>query len=73
MSKIPNAIFENTLNIAGINLHCYVLDDGSRIIDMDGVNQLLGFIENGGEITMEESMKLAEFKNGKTVMEKCDE
>lgn len=70
--NLPNAIFEDSFTIAGIEIKAYVLDDGRRILDMDGVNKLLAWIEGGGEITQADAMELAQAKDGRIVMERKD-
>jgi hypothetical protein len=34
MSKLPKAIWEGEFNIGGVTLHCSVLDNGQRVIDL---------------------------------------
>lgn len=70
-TNLPNAIFERSFTICGIEIKTYVLDDGRRILDMDGTNKLLDWImRNPDEITEEDAKTLLEIKNGRTVMEK---
>jgi hypothetical protein len=69
-ATIPNATYEGSVDIAGIILHCYLLDDGKRIIDMEGVNQLLQAFAEGLELSDEDALKLASVKDGRTVMER---
>lgn len=70
MNAIPNATYEGSVDIAGITLHCYLLDDGRRIIDMEGVNQLLRAFAEGLELSDEDAQKLVAVKDGRTVMER---
>jgi hypothetical protein len=65
---LPNAKYEGSVTIAGITLKTYVLDDGRAIIDCDGVNKLLAYIEAGGELSMEAAVNLIDVKAGRTVM-----
>lgn len=69
---IPNATHESSINIAGIEMKCHQLDDGRRIIDVEGVNNFFEALANGLEITESDALALAEFKQGKTVMERID-
>lgn len=68
--NLPNAIFEDSFTVAGIEIKAYVLDDGRRILDMDGVNKLFAWMESGGEITEADAMELAQAKQGRTVMQR---
>lgn len=67
---IPNPTYDGSVEIAGITLKCYTLDDGRRIIDMEGVKRLLKWIHASGELSLEDSHKLIEVKEGRTVMER---
>ena len=70
--NLPNAIYEGSVNIAGIEIKTYVLDDGRRIIDMEGANKLLDWLAGGNELTPEDATKLVLVKNDRTVMERKD-
>jgi hypothetical protein len=39
---IPYATHEGELDIMGIKLKCYQLNDGRRVFDADAVNELFG-------------------------------
>lgn len=62
--------YDGSVTIGGIDLHCYTLGNGMRIIDMDGVNQLLAKLEIGLELSRQEMINLVELKRDRTVCEK---
>jgi len=52
MTKIPEAVWSGTFNVMGVDVKCYVLDDGRRIIDSNDAAKLFGddvvvFDDNG--------------------------
>lgn len=40
MDQIPKTISETTMEILGVELRVYVLDDGRRIINADDIHKL---------------------------------
>ncbi len=66
----PNATYDGSLTIAGIELHCYTLDDGRRILDMEGVNKLLEWLAGGNELSPDDAASLVAIKEGRSVMER---
>lgn len=66
----PNATYEGSVEIAGITLELYQLDDGRRVIDMEGVNKLIAAWEAGLDMSDDDAMLLLAVKEGRTVMEK---
>lgn len=42
--KIPEALFEETMDIAGIEVRVYVLDDERRVVHAEDVEKLFAFI-----------------------------
>lgn len=70
--SLPNAKYESSYNIAGIEIKAYVLDDGRRILDMDGVNRLLAFIAGGNDLTGEDELALLDAKDGRSVMQRIN-
>lgn len=44
---IPKSVSEGTITISGITLKTYVLEDGTRLIDVDDLHLLLAEWERG--------------------------
>lgn len=44
--SIPRAIWEGTFKLFGVELRCYVLDDGARIINAEDVAKLFEQMES---------------------------
>jgi len=61
MKEIPEATWEGKINIAGVNIRCYVLDNGMRIFNADDIEK---FFNSKIEPTQEECLKLAAFSRG---------
>lgn len=68
--EAKNATHQGSVVIAGVKLELYQLDDGRRIIDMDGVNKLLAALDDGAVMSDDDAMLLLAVKDGRTVMEK---
>lgn len=56
---LPQAISESVLDIAGVKLRVYMLDDGRRIINADDVAQLFQAFEDGNPLSEDDTMTLA--------------
>ena len=63
--KLPKAVWEGTFNFGGIELRCYVLDDGKRIINSDDMAKLFKAMEEKDlEFTPEEVDKFSRWNMG---------
>lgn len=60
---LPVALHTDTLNIGGVVLRCYVLDDRRRVIDRDDLVEFLGALGDM-DITPDETRQLARFLDG---------
>jgi hypothetical protein len=40
-TEIPKAVWEGTFTVFGVELKCYILDNGQRIIDTECMDKLL--------------------------------
>lgn len=58
---IPEATWEGEINIAGVTIRCYVLDNGMRIFNADDIEK---FFNSAIEPTQDECEKLALFAKG---------
>lgn len=47
MDRIPKAVSEAEFTLFGVRLRCYVLDDGSRIINAEDMIELFRAMESG--------------------------
>jgi hypothetical protein len=56
---IPKAIGEAILNIAGIELKVFVLDNGQRVIEAESLNRFYSAMEQGAEMTEQDVKELA--------------
>jgi hypothetical protein len=64
--SIPQAIWEGKIKAGSIELRCYVLDDGQRIIDSEDFEKLFISIQDGTfTLTDSEATTLAKFIKGK--------
>lgn len=57
--EFPHSIASAKLTIMGVELTVHNLSNGERIIEGEGLHQLLEAMAQGGDMTEEESMKLA--------------
>lgn len=60
---LPAALRTDTLNIGGLVLRCYVLDDRRRVIDGDDLIEFLGAFGDR-KISPDETRQLARFLDG---------
>lgn len=49
--NLPTAIYWGTLNLVGIILPCYVLDNGQRIIGRAAANEMLTGLTKAGNFS----------------------
>jgi len=62
MSNLPKVIKEGILNMGSFQLKVYVLDNGQRIIDEQGMKDFITWLKNGKiEETEKFSKTLSEF------------
>lgn len=47
--SIPLAVAENTLDIVGIKVKVYTLDNGERVIDAEDVEKLFAWLATPGD------------------------
>lgn len=59
--KIRTAIESGLLKIGDYEIKTHILDDGTRIIEMDGLIGFLEYLANGGEVSEEDGMKIGKF------------
>ena len=60
--SIPQAVWEGKIKAGSIELRCYVLDDGQRIIDSEDFEKLFTSIQDGTfTLTDGEAATLARF------------
>jgi hypothetical protein len=45
--KLPKAVWSGVFTIWGIDLHCHVLDDGQRVIDVDDFHKFINAMADG--------------------------
>ena len=45
MSEIPQSVWSGTFTIFGVEVKCHCLDDGSRIIEADSMEELMEAME----------------------------
>jgi len=58
----PKALWEGKLNLGIIELRCYVLDDGQRIIDSEDFARMFALMQDGTfTITDSQAETLARF------------
>jgi hypothetical protein len=58
--NLPTAIEEGTLDIGGVTLRTYVLDDGRRIINAEDLSKLFVSLAGGTEIAEMEANAFAQ-------------
>lgn len=61
MNTIPTAVWEGELRVGPVCIPCYVLDDGRRVLSVNGVDALLAYFATGGELTADEARAVARF------------
>ncbi len=63
---VPTATMAGTFEMCGVMLRCYVLEDGTRIIDAEDVVALFAAMESTDEggITPEQAEEFARFCKG---------
>lgn len=44
--NIPKAVWEGTFTVFGVELKCYILDNGQRIVDAECMDKLLEVMNN---------------------------
>ena len=63
--KLPKAISSGVMNLGGIPLKVYVLDNGDRVIDADDAKRFFKLLETGeAEITKGDAESFAKFIHG---------
>jgi hypothetical protein len=71
ISAMPIARWRGTLNIVGLEVPCYVLDDGQKIIGRTSATELLTGIKGGGALEKYIAVKALEpFINKDLVLER---
>lgn len=53
MSKLPKSVAEGVINLGGVSLKTYVLDNGNRVIDVDDAERFFELLGTG-ELTISE-------------------
>lgn len=51
---IPHAIAEAAFTILGVRVRCYVLDDGSRILNAEDVGELFATMASDGRPSLDD-------------------
>ena len=46
---LPYVVMRGVLNIAGLSLRCYVLNDGQRIFDAEDLDPFIEALTSGGD------------------------
>lgn len=59
-NAIPQAVWEGTFKLFGVEVKCYTLDGGERIIDHESMYRLLDAMERG-TINAEDNMDVEAF------------
>lgn len=68
--SIPTAIWEGEIDVCGIKLKCFVLDDGRRIIESGSIAELISGLERPDiSLSETEAMALGKFLNGTGIPE----
>jgi hypothetical protein len=62
--NVPESTHSSTLNIMGVELVVHVLDDGRRIIEAEGLHQLIEAMSDGVELSEDEAAELARAVRG---------
>jgi hypothetical protein len=63
--KLPQVVSEGSIDIIGMKLRCYILDNGKRIIDAEDVDNFFSRLSNENiDFTTEDAQKLAKFVKG---------
>jgi hypothetical protein len=47
MTELPKAVWQGSFNVWGIELKCYVLDTGQRIIDAESMDRFIEALTSG--------------------------
>lgn len=58
--SMPESIAQHTLTLLGVTMTVHVLDDGRRVFEADPMDRILTLLNNGEELTAEESTALRE-------------
>lgn len=58
-APVPYALADDALEISGVRLRCYVLNDGRRVINAEDVDALFAAWGAGSPLTEEEAASLA--------------
>jgi hypothetical protein len=59
LDRIPKVVSEVTFAISGVEIKCFVLDDGQRVIDRDSMNRFFLALQSDDPITGFDSKELA--------------
>lgn len=64
--SIPKSIYVGELEICGITLRCHVLDNGQRVLEQKGVEDLFAEWATGHLLDDEDAEAIARFVRGET-------
>ena len=48
--RVPTAVWRGTFVVFGVDVHCYILDDGQRIVEASSIEDLLGAVDARAEV-----------------------
>ena len=65
--RVPVAVWEGSFRLFGVDVRCYVLDDGQRIIHADDVVALFEAMGSGGAQVVDDADLMAFARWGKGV------
>lgn len=65
MSQLPKAIWEGVIKVFGVEVKCYTLDDGRRIIDAASMEKLITAMGKPHVNPHGDLKRLTDFTNGK--------
>lgn len=58
------AVSESTFQLFGVAVKCYVLDDGTRVIDRHSLQAVMNAMANGAPLDMEDLRKFSKWQQG---------
>ena len=64
MNDLPKATWEGEFTIAGITLHCYVLDNGQRIVNAEDIDRLIDGVTAPLEANRDDLDRFARWMHG---------
>lgn len=62
--EIPNVISESSITIGGIDIKCFILEDGQRVLDAPSMDRFVAALESG-KFAEAEAETLAKWIKGK--------